>query len=287
MADGARQLTMGFLARHPDAAAAVLEEQPVDVAAAFLEEIPTRLGGPVLALMMPFQASRCLLEVEPEAAAGLLREMPHAVAATNLRRWPAAKRDHLLGLLPSRLAFTIRLLLGYPGTTVGAWMDPRPALLPLEGDVGSALARLGEDDAEVERIVLVIDREQRLEGRVRIGALLRASERTQLSALLEEVPAPVQARADLIELRDHSVWSEPDPVPVLSREGRVVGVLRHSDLRRGLITSRTDSRDAPVSNLVNLAGGSWLGMARILEGALGMLPPARPPEPAPEDKETN
>lgn len=283
MADGAKQLTMGFLVRHPEAAAAVLEEQPVDVGAAFLTEIPARLGGPVLGLMMPFQASRCLLEVDPEAAAGLLREMPHAVAATNLRRLPATKRDHLLSLLPSRLAFTIRLLLGYPGTTVGAWMDARPALLPLEGDAGAALARLGEEDGEVERIVFVTDREQRLEGQVRIGALLRATEQTPLSALLEAVPAPVQARADLIELRDHSVWGEPDPVPVLSREGRVVGVLRHSDLRRGLVSSGTDSRDAPGNSLVNLADGSWLGMARVLEGALNMLPPARPPKPAPEE----
>ncbi|HUP48016.1 MAG TPA: hypothetical protein VNA04_04420 [Thermoanaerobaculia bacterium] len=275
---------MGFLARHPDAAAAVLEEQRVDVAADFLAEIPARLGGPVLARMMPFQASRCLIEVEPEAAAGLVREMPHAVAATSLRQWPASKREQLLERLPSRLAFTLRLLLGYPGTAVGAWMDPRPALLPAGEDAASALERLRLEDGEIDRVVFVINREQKLEGQVRFGALLRAGGRTPLSALLEAVPTAVPARAALIELRDHPVWDGPDPVPVLSRDGRVVGALRYADLRRGLAAAHDQGRGAPGDSLVNLADGSWIGMARILEGVLRILPPARPPAPPPEKK---
>lgn len=279
MVDGATQLTMGFLVRHPDAAAAVLEEQPTDVAAAFLAEVPARLGGPVLALMMPWQASRCLLEIDPDTAAGLIREMPHTLAATNLRQWPVAKREEILDRLPKRLALTLRILLGYPSTTAGAWMDPRPALLPLEGDAETALARLRREEGDVDGVVFAISREQKLEGRVRISALLRAPQSTSLSVLLEPAPSSIEARTDLLELKEHDAWDLPDPVPVLSREGRVVGVLRYSDLRRGLAASRDRENEAPGNGLIHLADGSWLGMARILESLLRFLPPARPPAP--------
>ncbi len=281
MADGATQLTMGFLSRHPDSAAAVLEEQPIDVAAAFLADVPARLGGPVLGLMMPYQASRCLLGIDTDTAAGLIREMPHTLAATNLRQWPVAKRDELLDRLPQRLAFTIRVLLGYPSTTVGAWMDPRPALLPLEGDVAGALARIRREEGDVDGVVFVIDRDQKLEGLLRISALLRAPQTTLLPVLLEPAPTSISARADVIEFREDEVWDKPDPVPVLSREGRVVGVLRYSDIRRGLAASRVQDSEAG-QGLMNLADGSWLGMGRLLEGLLRFLPPARPPEPPPE-----
>ena len=282
MADGATQLTLGFMSRHPDAAAAVLEAQPFDAAAAFLEEVPARLGGPVLARMMPFQASRCLLEVDLDSAAGLVREMPEGIAAMNLRHWPASKRDALLERLPRRLALSIRLLLGFPLTTAGAWMDPRPLMLPSGGDAASARARMQTNDSEIDRVAFIVDRDLRLEGRVRVSQLLRAPDATPLSAITEAVPVTVAARDDLLELRAHSAWEDPDPVPVLSREGMVIGVMRHADVRRGLAALREDGSDTHAG-LMSLVDGSWLGMAGLLEGLLRFLPSSRAPEP-PENR---
>ena len=276
------QLTLGFMSRHPDAAAGVLEAQPLDAAAAFLADVPARLGGPVLARMMPFQASRCLLEVDLDSAAGLVREMPEGVAATNLRHWPASKRDALLERLPRTLALTIRLLLGFPLTTAGAWMDPRPLMIPSGGDAATARASLHRNESEIDRVGFIVDRDHRLKGRVRVSQLLRAPDATPLSAITESVPVTIAARDDVLELRSHSAWENPDPVPVLSREGMVIGVMRHSDVRRGLAALREDGSETHAG-LMSLVDGSWMGMAALLEGLLRFLPPSRSPEP-PENR---
>lgn len=281
MADRTSQLTLGFLARHPDVAAAVLEEQPAEAAGEFLAAIPARLGGPVLARMLPFHASRCLLEVDLDAAAGMVREMPEAAAATSLRQFPVTRRDALLERLPRRLAVAIRLLLGFPVTTAGAWMDPRPLLLSSGGIASAARESLARNESEIDRVAFIVNRDQRLEGRVRISQLLRAPDATPLAAITEAVPVTIAARDDLLELRAHDAWEESDPVPVLSRDGTVIGAMRHADVRRGLSALREEGSEIH-GGLMSIVDGSWLGMAGLLEGLLRLLPAPRTPEP-PED----
>lgn len=275
VSDGGIELSLALLDRHPEAAAAVLEAQPVKGVAGFLEQIPARLGGPVLARMLPFHAARCLLEAPPACAAALLREMPPAVAATALRQWPAPRRETLLNDLPVRLAFALRLLLGYPETTIGAWMDPEPPLLPLEVDAGGALARLCAEARDLDRVVFVVDREQQLQGSVRLAELLRAAPSLPVAALLQREGPSLAARTDLLSCRDHAAWAEHDVLPVRARDGRLVGVLHHDQLRRALAVHRDSA--AGGRGRLELADGYWLGLAQVVETLTALLPPGAAP----------
>jgi magnesium transporter len=277
--EGGIQLSLALLDRHPDAAAAVLEAQSAHCVAAFLEHIPARLGGPVLARMMPFHTARCLLELPTDTAIALLREMPAALAATALRQWPAQRRDPLLEALPLRLGWTLRLLLGYPQTTVGAWMDPEPPLLPPEIDAAEALRRLREEARDLDRVVFVVDREQRLQGRVRLAELLRAAPATPLGTLLDPDGPHLAARSDLLSCRDHPAWQSHEALPVLALDGRLVGVLHHDELRRALSAERGGPHAG--RGRLEMADGYWLGLAGLVEGLTRLLPPAAAPRRGP------
>ena len=270
-------LTLGLLRAHPATAAAVLETLSAESAAAFLQDVPPRLSAPVAGRMLPTPASRCLLRMPPAAAAAIVRDMPPAAAAPLLRAWPLQSLDPLLAALPNRSSVVLRLLLGFPATSVGAWMDPEPPLLPEECDAGAALDQLRKDARDLERVAFVVDRERMLRGRVRTAELLRARPAERLKSLLEPAAVTLPARGDLLGYRDDPGWDAGDPLPVVARDGRVIGVLRHSDLVRGLAAAHpTGVLSDPA---LNLADSYWLGLARLMEELIGMMPASQADEP--------
>lgn len=270
------ELTLSFLRRHPEAAAEALETLETDTAAAFLGEVPPSLAAPVMAAMLPFHAARCLALTDEDFATGLLAAMPATAAAAVLRRLPAAPADRLLERLPARPAFGLRLLLRYPVTTVGAWMEPDAALLPTGVTVGDAWDRLRREAAALDRFLYVVDREQRLVGRLASAELLRADNDMPVDRLATAAPATLAARSDLTTVIGQAAWRECDPLPVLSRDRRVLGVARYAVLRQGAEAAH-DGRTGSAfgDTLMELMEAYWTGLSRLVEGPFSLLPPAQ------------
>lgn len=269
----AADLTLSFLRRHPESAAGVLETLDADTAAAFLQGVPPRLAAPVLAAMLPFYTARCLELTGEDFAAGLLPEMPAAAAAAILRRLPPALTDKLLARLPARAVFRLRLLLRYPATAVGAWMEPDVPVLPAGVTVCDAWERLREEAGALDRFLYVVDREQRLQGRVASAELLRADNDMPIERLTVTAPHALAARGDLTAAIEQSAWRECDPLPVLARDGRFLGVAHYAMLRHAE-TAALDGRQGSVlgDTLMELMEAYWTGLARLIEGPFSLLP---------------
>lgn len=265
MAEGLA-LSLRFVERHPREAAAVLETQPAETGAAFLSEIPARTAARAFASMLPFHAARCLRKLAPEVAASLLAQVKPAAGAAMLRQVSERRAQDLIARLPARRAAALRLMLGYPVNTVGAWMDARVPLLSDDETVGGAIRRLRREDWDMEALLHVVDRERRLCGRLRSGELLRASVRTPLRSLLQSAPKTLSARSDLLSVRALSAWEEDEALPVIRRNGEFVGVLRYTGLQRGLRHDQAgDPYRGPAGALLQFVEVQWQGLAHLLE----------------------
>lgn len=272
----AAELTWRFLRRHPQAAAEVLETLDADTAAAFLAGVPPRLAAPVMAAMLPYHAATCLALTDEPLAVDLLSAMPTTAAAAVLRRVPVALADRLLERLPARTAFALRLLLRYPTTTVGAWMEPDVTLLPAGITVCDAWDRLRREAVSIERFIYIVDREQRPVGRVASAELLRADNDMLVDRLAVTAPASLAARDDLSAAIDLDAWRECDPLPVLSRDRRLLGVARHAALYRGAARLGDGHADTVFTDaLMALMEAYWTGLSRLIEAPFSLLPPAR------------
>lgn len=270
------ELTLSFLRRHPESAAEVIETLEADTAAAFLRDVPPRLAAPVIAAMLPFYAGRCLELAGEDFAASLLPAMPATAAAAVLRRMPVPLADGLLARIPARSAFGLRLLLRYPATTVGAWMEPGVTVLPAGVTVCDAWDRLRRESGALDRFLYVVDREQRLTGRVASIELLRADNDMLIDRLTVTAPSTLSARADLTAVVDDTLWRECDPLPVLAGDGRFLGVAHYAILRQGeaaLLHGRPGS--AFGDTLMELMEAYWTGLSRLIEGPFSLLPQSR------------
>lgn len=227
----AHPLTQRFLQQQPEAAAAVLEDLAPATVGPYLGSVPAELAAAVLDAMTPFHAARCLPRMPVGSAAACLDAMSLMAAAAALRRARRATREALLARLPGRRAANLRTLLGYPASTVGAWTEVGAPALPVAIAAAEAWRRLRAEAESLDRFVDLVTRDGRLSGRVHTVELLRADPSASVDTLAREMSA-LPARTGLAAALDHPGWADGDPLPVISREGRYLGVVRLATLSR-------------------------------------------------------
>lgn len=275
MAD-AEVLTHAFVDAHPFDAARVLEALSAVDAAALFGRLPPRLGGPVLAAMLPPTAARVLGSLDNDRAMALLASIGVQPAVAVLRHVQDPRRARLIDGLPTAVAIASRMLLGYPEDSVGAWADPDIVALPPETAVSDAISRIRVGTTDIAR-VHVIGPGERLLGMVELATLLRAQETAQLGALIGEPHAVLAAVSTLVGAATHRGWEFAASLPVVERGDRLVGVLRRATLMRALNRSARETRASTSETLSGLvARNYWDALSGLVAVTLTLLPPTRP-----------
>jgi len=276
-------LTLTYITAHPAEAARVLERIPGADAAALFATVPARAGAPVLTAMLPSAAARILSSLHDEPALALLAAAGVQAAVTVLRYIPEPRRSRLLEGLPTATAVASRVLLGYPDDSVGAWADPDIIMLVPETRVNDVLARVrGGDEKKVDQ-VYGVDNEQRLVGIVDLLELLRVPDSTTLAAVLHKPLAMLTAMTPLTGAATQRGWQLSSVLPVVERDGRLIGVMHRATLARAMARSRaTTQRANDVTITGVLTRGYWDAASGLAEASLWLLPLAK--SVLPEDK---
>jgi len=194
----------------------VFEIQPVPVMVRIWERLSPDIGGKLLAAL-------------PEP---LVVETMHALDPNRLARLLAgseeAERARLLALAGERTAKEVRDALLYPPDRAGALMDPGARLFRKDATVTEVLARLRRDRRPGRAGFFVVDSESQLAGWVDMQELALAEPDERAGSLARAVEAfvyPMASREEVGEIMDAHRLSD---LAVLDREGRLVGVIRHT-----------------------------------------------------------
>ncbi len=227
-------LTIAYLERLPESSARVIAGMRVEDAGALFETLPIRIVAPIVGQMEKWPAARCLQHLSVENAAAILGEVSYQDATVLLRLTPPERRDAILQKLPSRLARDLKTSLRYPRNCVGAWMDLSVPTLSRTATVKDAvaIARAGQ----VSDAVFIVDDGQRLAGFARAETLLRYSTGTRLSDIMQTGLKPLFARMLLREAASEIAWNDFLRLPVVGRNGQLLGALSRHDMMDGLAT---------------------------------------------------
>lgn len=258
-------LSLAFLAQHPKAAGEALGAMEPADAAALLDRTPARLAVPALAAVGASRAAPILSLMKPETAAALLSAADFLDAAAALRAAPAEARKALLAALPEPLKKDFETSLDYPDDCAGAHMTTSIITLPPECSAADARTAMRQSKDSAADIIFVVNEERRFAGAVAPSVLLRAAKTETLSALIDTSVKPVSARASLHALEDNPPWGVHSWLPVVSRQGLVMGAISQEVVARQSSPQR--AFEPHPSFAVSLTGAfidSIVGVSRVL-----------------------
>ena len=263
------QLAEHFINSHGQSAARALEGLPADIAGSLIDTISDPLSVSALKSMMPYHAAKCISALPLEAGAKYLAVLRPGDAAAILRHADEDSRKNLIDLLPHRQAVRVALILAYPQSLVGAWMDPLTLSLPITSDVADAKKRI-ENEGYDHDTVFIVDDGNKVRGSVSlVRLLLQAKEDSSLSAIKQDMAGALHASLTLERAFNDQGWSENDVLPVVDRNDRFIGVLRYAELRRALTKPFVAARSTDgADNLLGITEACYLGLADLIATTL-------------------
>ena len=229
-----------------------LREQPAD-AARCLETMPSDelrrhirgISSPVLVGCMDYMSSSRAAAVYGALTAkdqrAVLREASPRLALDLLAGMDVGARTDQMAKLPMPVRRDLERLQHFDEDSAGRLLDRPYDTVRADMTVKQTLEVLRSSGARRTRTVYVVDRGNRLVGRVDMQAMAMANGEQVLDELLEDVDASVLAtapRSEVVELLDrHRV----DSLPVVDVEGRLLGVVRYQTLFQAIEAVATES----------------------------------------------
>jgi magnesium transporter len=279
----AETLTYAFMRAHPEDAARVLEGLPVADVVTMMQELPARITAGVLQHVRPSLAAAVLHGVDRNRGSALLAMLETSMAARVLRQVTEERRIALLSQLRTAKGMALRLILAVPDNSVGAWVDADCVTLTGEVTAATARARAASHSGNAERIVLLDDK-QRPTAWVALHDVLRAAPDTPLSTIAVPVPATLVAVTPLSAGLLHPAWRSSSVLPVTTRLGTFIGLLRHERLQQ-VYEQDAASRGASISSAGGaIARGYFQCVTGMLRGGLALLPKVRPLSEIPDER---
>jgi magnesium transporter len=239
-------LTERFLLDFPREAAREVEALSLEDAAAMLASQPARAVLRTWEVLSPDVAS-ALLGVLPEFLSRyLLAEAEPLASLAALLQLEPEERDGWLHRLDRQVAQELRDLLAYPEGSAGRLMDAR--FVPLREDltVAAAIERLRATRRRGPRELFVVDDQGHLTGLVETEDLALAGREVLLRMLVRTVPVAVNDLAPRDEVVEVLQQTPLSTLPVVSSEGRLLGVIRQAELFSALRSDSSEDMAAMV-----------------------------------------
>ncbi len=206
----------------PGEAVVLFRLLPKDLAAHVFSELDPDLQERLLLSFTDREVHEILEELDPDDRTELFEEMPASVVRKLLKTLTPEERRQILDILQ------------YPEGSAGRLMSPEfveaHARERVRDVIKKLIAKAQVFPEEVLHEVYVIDRERRLLGSLSLVRLLRAPWDTRVGDLIDREPIAVSAWDD--QERAARLIQRYDllALPVVDREGRLIGVITVDDV---------------------------------------------------------
>jgi len=263
------RLTQGFISRHPEEAARVLERMPAAMSASFIASLDTKAAVQLLAVMVRPFAAHCLESMEPDQAASMLDQALPDDASNLLQAMSLQAQQNCLAQLPASKRKNLGRRMKSPEGSVGSKMRSQFFMLPQNVTVAEALRRIKYAGQYKIHDIYVTDNANRLVGSVRIEKLLRASAKQQVQALMKKNIAAIAARSLLSDAAEMTAWKYQRELPVVENRGALVGVLDYASVQ-------FDEEEESIDKVDEIALSApleliWLRLADLIVMILDLL----------------
>ncbi len=218
---------------HPADRAEHLEQLPLDKQVCVLSHLPAEEAAEALAELDEALAGNVLENMDADDAARLIAKMDPDDAVDILDEVEKDHRDILLSNLPADDADELRKLLAFDPDTAAGVMNTDIITVDMYSTVDEAIQciRSELEEKEMPYYVYVVDRSTTLEGVISLRDLMLARPGTQVESMVNAQDViSVQFDADKSEVARLLGHYNFLCLPVVDREGHLMGVVTHDDV---------------------------------------------------------
>jgi magnesium transporter len=224
---GGHLLNEAFFQKHHEEAARILETYPADDILRVLQGTSAKNAANLLASITPPVAAETLTIMPTDVLKQVVPHLSPSLAASLFQRLDEDLQRAILFRVPERYAQEIRSYMTYPPESVGHIMDPKFFVLQEEITVREAMTQVRTRAPKDVHDVYVIDRAQKLVGRISVRDLLLVGPDEKLqSMMIQDLPTihPLESREEIIELFSERHFFT---IPVVDLDQRLLGVVRN------------------------------------------------------------
>lgn len=183
-----------------------------------------------LEMLADSRARSVFRQLDLEQQQGVMQEASPRLALIVLAGMRDEARKQLFDKLPASMRKDLERLQRFDENSAGRLLDRPYDTIRSDMTVGEALKVLRDSGTRRARSVYVVDRENRLVGKVDMQAMAMAYEDQHLSELLDDLEGSVLATAPRKEVVEQLEKYRVDSLPVVDVAGRLMGVVRYQRL---------------------------------------------------------
>jgi magnesium transporter len=227
---GVNVLNEAFFLKHHQEAARILEAYPPTDILRVLQGTSAKNAANLLSSITPPIAAETITLMPTDLLKQVIPHMSPSLAGSLFKRLEEELQRAILFRVPDRYAQEIQSYMTYPVESVGSIMDPRFFVLQEEVTVRDAMLQVRSGAQKDVHDVYVVDRSQKLVGKISVRDLLLVDPEEKLQAMMiQDLPTihPLESREEIVELfRERHFFT----IPVVDLDNRLLGVIRNEDI---------------------------------------------------------
>ena len=238
-----RNLIQYYFQYFPGEAAEILNEASTEEILSYLKKNPLNISRDILMKLNNTTTSAVLTQMDDAFFVELFPLIDPYIGALMLSRLDQTLVEEKLELLQNKLSKEIKEVLTYPPDSAGFLMDTRVISFYPDSTVDQVLTELRLLKDRRIFSVSVVDREDKLIGRVTVQAIAVSEPATTLNNLMDKavsihVMSPQEEAVEL--LKDGKIIN----LPVVDLDDRLLGVIRHDALIKAAEMDATEDVQA-------------------------------------------
>lgn len=236
-------LLTGMFRMYPEEAALSLDDLGAEEAANLLVSEGPEAAARVFTHMNPDLATQAIAYMEEGFFRSLFTMLNPDQSAALLARLPPEEGRSRLRLLPAGLSRELRLLMTFAADTAGGIMDPRVTTFRSEDTVEQALDRVRAVHRPITDLC-VVDAMGILQAVIPLQEVAVSSPDRKLEEIATGTPASIQATAPRDQVVELLESRKLLSLPVVSFDGRLLGIIRYDALVEAAQSDATESLQA-------------------------------------------
>ncbi len=220
-----------FREAHPADVADCLEQLDDAERATVLDKLPQELFHDLVEFLPTPDVEKHLDTLSSDQQLAVLDSMADDELVDLLQDLPDEDRPGYLAMLPLSKRVLLADLLKFPEHTAGGRMTTAYAKLDADLTVREAIENLKNirDETEILSRIFVVDRQNRILGKVLLRDLTFSPRDTPLAEIMDSDQIAIQALADQEEAAQMIARYDMVALPVINEKNQLIGVITHDD----------------------------------------------------------